>query len=252
MYSLSLFHIWQLPKGTKILLKNSSEYIDVSKISQSINENLIEKIKSRQGRPIVVKFPINFETENWASFIGAILSEGSISKRNGIGFWNKNSKFFKSYDFQPKLLMNTLELLNKMGIRTSQPFQEIKRTKNGEISYNWKLFIKGKKNFQIFKEKINFQIKNQQLLLEEAINSFVRPKLSDNESLFLVIQAIQNASSEKSFATKHDIAKLTNLKLNWIERLLKRAVNENKAKVIGGGNRKERGYGKYPYHYMAI
>jgi len=348
---LSILHIWELPKGTKVLLQNRSEYIDVKNISQNIDESLIEKIKSRNGRPLDIKFPINFETQEWASIVGALLAEGSITKRNGVGFWNKNPEFFQKFtnllskilkkglkvkpkiygcflptvftkilmnglkmptgdkvlndiripeiylqsndekiigsllswlftgdgwitvfndhlrqkhrtigigfgskekDFQPKLLKNTIELLNKIGIRTPKPFQEIKKTKNGKFSYNWKLFIKGKRNLTIFKEKINFQTKNQQLLLKEAIKSFVRPKLSDNESLFLVIQAVQNATNQKGYATKYDIVKITNLKTKWIERLLKRAVNENKIKVIDGGNRKEIGYGKYPYKYVAI
>ena len=351
MGNLTLFHSWELPKGTKVLLRNKSKYVDITETSKNFNESSIEKIKSRGGKPIAIKFPINFDTEEWACLMGAILSEGSITKRNGAIFWNKNQEFFNKYirliskittkgleikkeiygcflptifakiliyglkspaghkvhndigipevylnsnnqilighllswlftgdgwitifrdhlgqkhrtigigfgakekDVQPKLLKDTIKLLNKLQIKTSKPFQEIKKTKKGKITYNWKLFIKGKRNLTIFKEKINFQTKKQQILLSEALKSFVRPKLLDNESLFLVIQAVQKATNEQGFATKHDIAEITNFHVKWIERLLKRAVTESKIKVIGGGNRKEIGYGKYPYKYVAI
>lgn len=348
---LSTLHISELPKGTKVLFRNSSEYVDIKSVSRNIDESLIEKVKSRAGKPIDIKFPINFKDKEWASLVGAILSEGSIMSRSGVGFWNKNTEFFQKYvklissivqegievrekiygcflptiftkiliyglkmptgdkvlndigipevylecndenfigcllswlftgdgwitvfkdhlgqkhrvigigfgskekDLQPKLLKDTIKLLNKMKIKTNKPVQEIKETEKGKITYNWKLFIRGKRNLTIFKEKINFQKKSQQILLSEAIQSFVRPKSQDNESLFVVIETVQALSNEKRFATKHEIAQLTDFRIKWIERLLKRAVVENRLKIIGGGNRKESGYGKYPYRYVAI
>jgi len=342
-------HFWELPKETMTLLRGNSSFIKIEGVDKS-KEHLIEKIKFRKiGKPISIIFPINFLIEEWAVITGALLSEGSIFDKQGIGFWNKDPELMEKFikilkkvvksgfredkdnfgcllpqiftkilntglelksgdkikndigvpeiflnsddeklssallswlfsgdgwitvfkdhlnqlhraigigfcsiekDKISRLLSDTTKMLDKFDIRFSRPFQEIGVTKRGVIFFNWKIFIKGKNNLIKFRDKINFQTKSKREILDKAIASFVRPKRSDNESLFLVADAVRESCFEFGFSTKHDVMQLTDLKESWVLRLLKKALDKGMIKVIGGGNRRVgfRG-GRYPYFY---
>ncbi len=49
------------------------------------------------GKPINLNFPIDLLTKEWAGLVGALLSEGSISKEYDIQFWNKDKEIISKF-----------------------------------------------------------------------------------------------------------------------------------------------------------
>ncbi|MBS3054985.1 MAG: LAGLIDADG family homing endonuclease [Candidatus Aenigmarchaeota archaeon] len=103
---MTVLHIWELPEGTKVLLKNNSTYVNVKNIPRDVDESLIEKVKSRFGIPISVSFPVNFLTQEWAALVGTVLGDGLINTGGGVGYWNKDRDFFEKFN----LLLKKMKL----------------------------------------------------------------------------------------------------------------------------------------------
>jgi len=186
-----------------------------------------------------------FTGDGWVTLFRDHL--GQVGRAVGIGFGSSER------DRVPLLLKDTMEMLDSYEILYTKPFREKGRIKSGKITYKWKIFIRGKQNLIRFKEKIGFQSTKKQRILEKCIESYIRPKLNDNQSLELVVKAINNLTFLGIEANKHNISKSINLREKWVERLLKRARDRKLVTVIGGGNRLNGRYGgKSPYIYQVV
>ena len=160
----------------------------------------------------------------------------------GIGFGSSKE------DKMPQLLINVLCLLKQLEIRHSIPFQRIKEKKDGSRSYSWVAFIKGKNNLINFKKRVGFNSNRKQKILDKAIESYTMPQLRKGESLYLVSNAIQKLNRKGRLVTKHEVRKVTSLKIKRIEVVLKEAKDKNLIEIVGGGIKNPSG-GKYPYIY---
>lgn len=106
-------------KGFQYIPLNKLLYlIKISNFDITLIEknNLVKGIKSGEtGKPIFnLKFPLDFISEEWASVIGGLLSEGYVSNRKGISFWNKNYKMVYKFN---KFMNIILKTTSKIGWR---------------------------------------------------------------------------------------------------------------------------------------
>jgi len=209
-----------------------------------------DKTKINIGIPLIYKNSVNeeliksllswlFTGDGWVTVFKDHL--GQTHRTVGIGFGSSRKNKI------PRLLEDTLKLLKALNINYSRPLQEIKEKKDGSPSYFWKIFIKGKENLVNFKKRIGFRSSVKERILNMAIESYTMPKLRNGESLYLLSDAIQKIC-RNSLATKHEIAKITGLKTDRIESLLKEAKEKNLIKVVGGGGKNPTG-GRFPYVY---
>jgi hypothetical protein len=183
-----------------------------------------------------------FTGDGWVSLFKDHL--GKTQRHMGIGFSiiSKNSP--------PKLLKDTHYLISKFAIKPQKIYFDTKKEyyKKGkkEITESWKFFIHGKENFELFQKNIDFKDTRRKDILQEAIQSFVKPNLRKGEPLIRVINAVK----QNSPCTKHNVIKDTKLQMKRIEILLKEARTSNLIKVVGGGERKNGCCGgKNPYMY---
>jgi len=186
-----------------------------------------------------------FTGDGWVTMFRDHLNQ--IHRAVGIGFGSPKK------DKQPQLLIDTIKLLKNFDIRPSRPYQEIKKQKSGKITYNWRIFIKGKENLDKFYRQISFQNLEKQKILENALLSYEKPKRGDGESLNLLIKAITELHASKKIINKNALAEETKLNSHWVQRLLKRAKDMKIVEVIGGGERtKGRWGGRNPYVYKLL
>ncbi|MDD5132964.1 MAG: hypothetical protein PHD81_03480 [Candidatus Nanoarchaeia archaeon] len=325
-------------------------------ISLQETERCIYLSKSGEtGKPVNLNFPINFLTEEWAGLVGALLSEGCMTKEYDLTFWNKDKEvinkfiiltekiipkavYFSKYkdayycilpkiisqllihglDFHigdkvnadpkipkiyrdlnlsnpknkeiirsliswlftgdgwislfkdylgkthrhmgigfsiisknkaPRLLEDTHTLIKKFGIHPqklnfSKKTSYFKKNKL-QITESWKFFIHGKRNFEIFRDNINFQDTRRKEILQKSIKSFVKPNLRKGEPIVKIVNSVINLSP----CNKHNILKDTGLNLKRIEILLKEAKDKGFVKVTSGGEKANFSYGRKPYIY---
>jgi hypothetical protein len=150
----------------------------------------------------------------------------------------------------PNLIRDVIVLLDSLGIKHSKHIFESRKTRNGKDTYSCKIHIKGKVNFVLFRERIGFQSEKKQKVLDESISSFEKPKLGDKESFNLMLKTIYELYAGGKEIDKHAIAEKTGISESWLERLLKRARDEELIRVVGGGNVLHGSQGgKTPYLY---
>jgi len=241
--------------------KNGKVYFYVN-YPEIVGKILIRGLEIKLGKKTIQNPPIPpiYLNSNNFEIIGHLLSwlfsgDGWITifkdhlgqTHRAIGICFGSSK----KDQIPQLLLDTMMLLDKLNIKYNKPFQEIKTTKKGKITYSWKIFIKGENNFVKFRERVNFATIDKRKKLDKMINSYVKPKLGNNESFLLVVNSVNKISKIKGYATKHDICETAKLNKKWVEKILKRAVDRNCIKIVGGGERCRNEYGRVPYFYVS-
>ncbi len=185
-----------------------------------------------------------FTGDGWITLFNDHL--GQTHRTIGICFGSKNRNEV------PNLLRDAKILLNSSGIRSSAYIFETRKQKSGKTTYSCKIYIKGKRNFVIFQDKINFQSKKKQNILSDSIESFERPKLGNNESLFMIIKSCLELHKAGKDINKHTIAEKTGLNHKWIETQLKTAKERKFLRVIGGGRPISYLSGRAPFIYEPL
>ncbi len=226
-------------------------------VNSGIPKLYLELAKSKKTKAILSTFlSWIFAGDGWLTIFTDHL--GQKHRVLGLGFsidlTNKKQKEIGP----PKLLTNCAYILKKVfDIQYNGPFISSRskykdKFRKLRISYAYAIHIQSYENLKKFDELIRFpksdKLNNQKLI--KVLNSYIRPKRCDNRSLQDTIFLVKNLSAKGLKVTKHVIKNETKLNINWIERLLKKAVDKEYIKIIGGGERLKgwRG-GRAPYIY---
>lgn len=121
--------------------------------------------------------------ETIQAYLRAFVSDEASVKVPGNGGGSIRVKLASRNNARPsKLIQANWKLLKMVGINPAPLRLELTRaTKHGEIRTYWRIIIQGRKNFEIFRDKIGFEPKHKQVRLTRILTGYRYP--SDYVSL---------------------------------------------------------------------
>lgn len=148
-----------------------------------------------------------------------------------------NLKKFHPIDYAPKLLVDNMKMLFKLGIETKGPYcREIYFTKNGRCCSKWEILIWGRENLIKFRDMVGFSSLRHRTKLEKILDSLPSVYSSDKVE-FILLDACKKLQQKYGYITSRKLAEEIQRSQvrakKAIQALLKKNIVEVKVKKCG-------------------
>ena len=166
------------------------------------------------------------------------------------------NKFEERKNYIPNLLIDTKELFEKLGFRTTRIYGgRIYRGRRHETyAVSWAFDILGRDSIEKFAKEIGFRLEKRQKKLMLGLRSIQKRILPKSDSYHTVLSAFKQIIDSKSFATKHSFRPAKGYSLRSAESWLNKLNRKGFIKIISGGEHIGGGWkalsGRAPYRFV--